>query len=165
MPARRRHLSPAWTCRAYKVARRRSASTSARSGPGRSNHYSLRDLYRAIREDKPYPVRGLIGFGANILLAHADGAAGREALKQLEFYAHADLFINPTAELADIVLPVASAFEREGLKTGFEISADGAIAGPAAPGDRAAARRGARRYRHNLRPRRSSRARRAVLER
>ena len=93
-------------------------------GPGRSNFYSLRDLYQAIREDKPYPVRGLIGFGANILLAHADGTAGREALKQLEFYAHIDLFMNPTAELADIVLPVASAFEREGLKTGFEISAE-----------------------------------------
>ena len=52
------------------------------------------------------------------------GARGREALKQLEFYAHADLFINPTAEMADVVLPVASAFEREGLKIGFEISAE-----------------------------------------
>jgi anaerobic selenocysteine-containing dehydrogenase len=32
--------------------------------------------------------------------------------------------MNPTAELADVVLPVASAFEREGLKIGFEISAE-----------------------------------------
>jgi anaerobic selenocysteine-containing dehydrogenase len=55
-------------------------------------------------------------------MAHADGAAGREALKALDFYVHADLFMNPTAELADIVLPVASAFEREGLKIGFDIS-------------------------------------------
>ena len=30
--------------------------------------------------------------------------------------------MNPTAEMADVVLPVASAFEREGLKIGFEIS-------------------------------------------
>ena len=91
-------------------------------GPARWGYYNTRDLYRAIREGTPHPVRAVIGFGANMLLAHADGVAGREALKELEFYAHADLFMNPTAEMADIVLPVASAFEREGLKIGFEIS-------------------------------------------
>src|SRR5881296_4608092 len=64
----------------------------------------------------------MIGFGANVLLAHANGRHGREALKALDFYAHLDLFMNPTAELADVVLPVASAFEREGLKIGFEVS-------------------------------------------
>lgn len=91
-------------------------------GTGRWKYYGLRDLYRAIRDGEPYPVRCLVGFGANVLLAHADGMTGREALKQLDFYAHIDLFMNPTAELADVVLPAASAFEREGLKLGFEIS-------------------------------------------
>jgi len=91
-------------------------------GPARWNHVTTRDLYRAILEGKPHPVRALIGFGANILLAHADGGHGRDALAALDFYAHADLFMNPTAELADVVLPVASAFEREALKIGFEIS-------------------------------------------
>jgi anaerobic selenocysteine-containing dehydrogenase len=93
-------------------------------GPARWKHVTTRDLYRAILEGTPHPVRGLIGFGANILLAHADGGHGREALAALDFYAHADLFMNPTAELADVVLPVASAFEREGLKIGFDISAE-----------------------------------------
>jgi anaerobic selenocysteine-containing dehydrogenase len=91
-------------------------------GPARWNHVTTRDLYRAILEGEPNPVRALIGFGANILLAHADGGHGREALAALDFYAHADLFMNPTAELADVLLPVASAFEREALKMGFEIS-------------------------------------------
>jgi len=92
-------------------------------GPARWGSVTSHDLYRAIAEGKPYPVRTAIGFGANILLARADAINGREALKTLGFYAHADLFMNPTAELADVVLPVASSFEREGMKIGFEISA------------------------------------------
>jgi len=80
------------------------------------------EVYRAILEQRPYAVRGLVGFGANLLLAHADVRRGREALAALDFYVHADLFMNPTAELADIVLPVATPFEREGLKIGFEVS-------------------------------------------
>src|SRR5271170_3856168 len=91
-------------------------------GPARWGNVTTRNLYRAIVDGEPYPVRAVIGFGANMLLAHADGARGREALKALDFYAHADLFMNPTAELADVVLPVASAFERKGLKIGFEVS-------------------------------------------
>jgi anaerobic selenocysteine-containing dehydrogenase len=91
-------------------------------GPARWGYFLTRDLYRAILEGKPYPVHAVVGFGANMLMAHADGGYGRKALTALEFYAHADLFMNPTAELADVVLPVESSFEREALKVGFEIS-------------------------------------------
>jgi anaerobic selenocysteine-containing dehydrogenase len=91
-------------------------------GPARIQHVTSDELYRAILERQPYPVRGVVGFGANLLLAHADGRQGRHALAALDFYVHADLFMNPTAELADIVLPVASAFEREALRIGFEVS-------------------------------------------
>ncbi len=93
-------------------------------GPSRWQFVTTDEVYRAILEQRPYPVRGLVGFGANLLIAHADGRRGREALAALDFYVHADLFMNPTAELADIVLPVASAFEREALKIGFEVSAE-----------------------------------------
>ncbi len=93
-------------------------------GPARWNRVNSGDLYRAILEADPYPIRGLIGFGSNLLLSHVDGGLGRRALAALEFYAQADLFMTPTAELADVVLPVASAFEREALKIGFEISSD-----------------------------------------
>jgi anaerobic selenocysteine-containing dehydrogenase len=91
-------------------------------GTARSGNVTTRELYRAILEGQPYPVRGLIGFGSNMLLAHLDGAHGRRALAALDFYAHADLFMTPTAELADVVLPTSSCFEREALKLGFEIS-------------------------------------------
>jgi anaerobic selenocysteine-containing dehydrogenase len=91
-------------------------------GPARWNHVSPQDFYRAVLEGLPYPVRGLIGFGTNLLLARADPARGRAALAALDFYAHADLFMTPTAALADIVLPVASCFESEALRVGFEIN-------------------------------------------
>ncbi|MFT3894314.1 MAG: molybdopterin-dependent oxidoreductase [Anaerolineales bacterium] len=92
-------------------------------GPSRWGFVTSDELYRGILEHTPYSVHGLVGFGANLLLAHADAPYGREALKALDFYVHADLFMNPTAELADIVLPVASAFEREALKVSFELNA------------------------------------------
>jgi anaerobic selenocysteine-containing dehydrogenase len=91
-------------------------------GPSRWGWVTTDELYRAVLEQRPYAVRGLVGFGANLLLAHADGRRGRDALAALDFYVHADLFMNPTAELADVVLPVATPFEREGLKIGFEVS-------------------------------------------
>jgi anaerobic selenocysteine-containing dehydrogenase len=93
-------------------------------GPARWGFVSSEDVYRAILSQQPYGVHGMIGLGANLLLAHADSNRGRDALKALDFYVHADLFMNPTAELADILLPVASSFEREALKMGFEISAE-----------------------------------------
>ncbi|HCI4058097.1 TPA: molybdopterin-dependent oxidoreductase, partial [Pseudomonas aeruginosa] len=64
-----------------------------------------------------------IGFGANILLSQSDTSLGQQALEALEFYAHVDLFETPTSKYADILLPVNTAWEREGLRTGFESSA------------------------------------------
>ena len=93
-------------------------------GPAISGNVTTRELYRAILEGKPYPIRGLLGFGSNMLLAHADSRSGRSALAKLDFYAHCDLFMTPTAEMADVVLPVASAFERDALRFGFEISVE-----------------------------------------
>jgi anaerobic selenocysteine-containing dehydrogenase len=93
-------------------------------GPARFDYVTTDELYRAIEDGQPYPVRGLVGFGSNLLLSHAESRRGRSALAALDFYVHADLFMNPTAELADIVLPVASPFEREALKIRFDVSAE-----------------------------------------
>jgi len=78
-------------------------------------------LYRAILEREPYGVNALISFGLNLLVSHADGDRGRKALDQLEFMAHADLFMTPTAEQADIFLPVNTPWERDGLRTDFYV--------------------------------------------
>jgi anaerobic selenocysteine-containing dehydrogenase len=91
-------------------------------GPARFGFVTGEDLYTAALEGRPYPVRGLVNFGSNLVMAHGDSGRGRAALGALDFFVHADLFLNPTAELADIVLPVTSAFESEGLRIGFEVS-------------------------------------------
>ena len=91
-------------------------------GPPRSGWCTSRDFYRAVLEREPYPVRGLVAFGANLLVSHAAAARGAEALRRLDFYVHADLYLNPTAEHADLVLPVSTAWEREALRVGFEIT-------------------------------------------
>jgi anaerobic selenocysteine-containing dehydrogenase len=91
-------------------------------GPARFEFVTGEDLYTAALEGRPYRPRALVSFGSNLLMAHGDSARGRDALLTLDFHVHLDLFMSPTAEQADIVLPVTGAFEAEGLKVGFEIS-------------------------------------------
>lgn len=76
-------------------------------------------FYSAVLERRPYGVNALISFGLNMLLSHADGERGRQALAKLDFMAHADLFMTPTAAQADIFLPVNTPWERAALKTDF----------------------------------------------
>lgn len=93
-------------------------------GPARFEFVTGEDFYTAALDARPYRARGLVNFGANLVMAHGDSMRGRDALAPLDFMVHADLFLNPTAEQADIVLPAASAFENEALKIGFEVSED-----------------------------------------
>jgi anaerobic selenocysteine-containing dehydrogenase len=91
-------------------------------GGGRFEFATGEDLYAAALEGRPYRLRGLVNFGANLVMAHGDSARGRAALASLDFFVHADQFLSPTADEADIVLPVTNPFEAEGLKVGFEIN-------------------------------------------
>ncbi|GAA1114390.1 molybdopterin-dependent oxidoreductase [Kribbella jejuensis] len=86
-------------------------------GPAGFGYVTGSDLYAAALDGQ---VRALVTFGANLVMAHGDSARGRAALSAIDFVVHADLFLNPTADLADIVLPVASGFESEALRIGFE---------------------------------------------
>jgi anaerobic selenocysteine-containing dehydrogenase len=94
-------------------------------GPSQTGSVTSDDLYRAILDHTPYAIRGLVGFGANLLVSHADPGRASAALQALQFCVYADLFMTPTAALADVVLPVATAWEREALKIGFDVSQEG----------------------------------------
>jgi anaerobic selenocysteine-containing dehydrogenase len=65
-------------------------------------------LLQAMREGKPYPVKAFLVFGNNTLTTMANSSLVYESLMKLDFMVCADLFMTPTAELADIVLPAAS---------------------------------------------------------
>lgn len=93
-------------------------------GPPAKGWISSRDFVRAALASDPYPVRGLVSFGSNPLLTKPHIDRHEEALAALDIYVHADLVLTPSARFADIVLPVASSWERQGLQSGFAISRD-----------------------------------------
>jgi anaerobic selenocysteine-containing dehydrogenase len=88
-------------------------------GPARFEFITGSDFYTAALDGR---ARALVNFGSNLVMAQADSARGRDALAALDFMVHADMFLSPTADLADIVLPVAIPFEVEALRLGFEVS-------------------------------------------
>ncbi|MBI4284391.1 MAG: molybdopterin-dependent oxidoreductase [Chloroflexi bacterium] len=73
--------------------------------------------------DKPYPIKAMIVDGTNPLRTWPDSRKVGEAFRKLDFLVVIDLFLNETAELADIVLPAASCLERVDLCSDFYSSA------------------------------------------
>ncbi|HJQ56526.1 MAG TPA: molybdopterin-dependent oxidoreductase [Vineibacter sp.] len=92
-------------------------------GPPANGWVRTDDFCRAVIDGTPYRVAGLVGFGANLAVSHANSRRIVEALKQLAFYVHCDVVMNPTAAFADVVLPVNAPFERDALRVGFEPTA------------------------------------------
>ena len=66
---------------------------------------------KAVLEEFPYPVKAAYMQGTNPLVTYADSKRTYETLLKLDFIAVADIFMTPTASMADIVLPAATHFE------------------------------------------------------
>jgi anaerobic selenocysteine-containing dehydrogenase len=66
---------------------------------------------KAVLEGKPYPVHGYYGMCTNPMIAWADSKLTYEAFQRLDFVAIAEIFMTPTAAMADIVFPVAHQYE------------------------------------------------------
>lgn len=80
-------------------------------------------LWDAILQGDPYPVKAMVVMASNPRLTCANTNVVEEALKKLDFLAVADLFMTPTAELADIVLPACTFLERTRFVT-YDTHAD-----------------------------------------
>jgi len=113
------HLSPPQKAKALGIDRRPI-------GPPAMGWVTARDTYQAILTGRPYRIRAMMAFGANLPVSQADSSMAESALTALDFYVHCDLFDTPAARHADIFLPVNSPWERQGLRFGFDISDDAA---------------------------------------
>ncbi|MES2259631.1 MAG: molybdopterin-dependent oxidoreductase [Pseudomonadota bacterium] len=91
-------------------------------GPAAKGVINFSDMCDSVLQKQPYQVKGLITFGLQFQTSNLEPEKGTNALRQLEFHAHVDLFETPSARFADILLPACSFAERSALRVGFEIS-------------------------------------------
>ncbi len=80
-------------------------------------------LFKAMRTGEPYPVKAFLIFGNNALTTYANSREVRDSLMHLDLLVVTDIYMTPTAELADLVLPAATWLEADGLQA-FPIAAD-----------------------------------------
>lgn len=72
-------------------------------------------VWDAIITGKPYHVKALQLHGTNPVITGAHANEVYRALSSIDFMVVADFFLTPTAELADIVLPVSTWLEMEDI--------------------------------------------------
>jgi anaerobic selenocysteine-containing dehydrogenase len=75
-------------------------------------YYALhQSIIKAILHDDPYPIRAAYLQGGNFLASYTHAQEVYQALGSLDFLVAADMFMTPSAMMADIVLPVATYLE------------------------------------------------------
>ncbi|MGZ9174414.1 MAG: molybdopterin-dependent oxidoreductase, partial [Candidatus Binatia bacterium] len=87
------------------------------ASPGNCAAY---DIFTAIIDEQPYPIKAFLAFGCNPVMSNPDPRRAREALSKLDFAVALDLFMTPTAALCDYVLPATSFLEMSTITTAFE---------------------------------------------
>jgi len=65
-------------------------------------------------------IKALYLIGENPVLTEANAAHSTEAMEKLDFFVVQDIFLNETAQMADVVLPAASLIEKNGTVVNTE---------------------------------------------
>jgi len=73
-------------------------------------------VVKTILEEDPYPVRAMFVNASNPLSCWPNLQKTYQAFKKLNFLAVSDMFMTPTAALADVVFPAASYLEFDGVQ-------------------------------------------------
>lgn len=87
---------------------------------------NIPSIIKAMRTGQPYPIKDFLVFGNNTLVSHANTKEVYEALMNLEMLMVMDIYMTPTAELADIVLPAATWPEVDALAA-YPLFADNVV--------------------------------------
>ena len=70
---------------------------------------------KAILQEDPYPIKAAFFILTNPMVSYPDSEQTHRALMKLDFTVISELFMTPTAALADVVLPIAWGMEHEEL--------------------------------------------------
>lgn len=73
----------------------------------------------AVLDENPYPVRMLVVQSGNPVVTMTDSSRVRRCLEKVEFLVVIDLFMNQTAQYADVILPASSCFEKTQLNRAY----------------------------------------------
>ena len=72
-------------------------------------------LLNSLLTEKPYPIKAMIIVGGNPLLTWPNSSKVKKGLERLDFLVVMDVFMTSTAELANVVLPACTYWERTEL--------------------------------------------------
>jgi anaerobic selenocysteine-containing dehydrogenase len=72
-------------------------------------------LVQSILDKTPYEIQGALVLGSNPVMTWCNSKRVYEALQEINFLVVADIFITPTAFLADMILPSASYLEADAV--------------------------------------------------
>lgn len=80
-----------------------------------SAYVPTQSLIKSILEGKPYPIKAGMAFVTNPIISYANSVETYKAFMKLDFLVVSDVFMTPTAAIADIVLPAATYFEFDAI--------------------------------------------------
>lgn len=95
--------------------RNRKLDAALKLLPGVKTRVTPQSVIKAILEEEPYPIRVLYVAGTDPLLSYSNAQETYKALNKVDFLVVVEMFMSPTAALADIVLPVTTFFETNGI--------------------------------------------------
>ncbi len=63
--------------------------------PAKPGNCAAYDIFTAVLEGRPYPVKALLNFGSNTIMSTGDSQRAREAFCAVDFAVAAELFMTP----------------------------------------------------------------------